>query len=116
MKEEKPTILDRMEKNKAGEEATFNFEGEDFTTTKEGKKAFYELLVEYGKRKPAKQQEQIEEIQRTILEEDIEIREIGIPIYEIDMPGSVLAALDVNPEIDSVRFVEENGRVYLEKA
>jgi len=74
MKEEKPTILDRKKKNKAGEE-------------------------------------------RTILEEDIEIREIGIaPTYEITMPGSVLAALNVNPENGRVRFVEENGRVYLEKA
>ena len=74
MKEEKPTILDREEKNKAGEE-------------------------------------------RTILEEDIEIREICTDLnFEIDIPESVLAALNVHPEKGRVRFVEENGRVYLEKA
>jgi len=109
MKEENPTILDREEKKEAEEEATFNFEGEDFTTTKEGKKAFHELLVEYGKRKQVK-------IQRAILEDDVEIRECSIPIYEIDIPSSVLGTLSVNPERGRVRFVEENGRVYIEKA
>jgi len=74
MKEEKPTILDRKEKNKAGEE-------------------------------------------RTILEDYIEIREICTDLnFEIDIPDSVLGTLNVNPEKDMVRFVEENGRVYIEKA
>jgi len=74
MKEEKPTILDREEKNKAGEK-------------------------------------------RTILEDDIQIREICTDLnFEIDIPDSVLGTLNVNPEKDMVRFVEENGRVYLEKA
>jgi len=74
MKEEKPTILDKEEKNKAGEK-------------------------------------------RTILEDDIQIREICTDLnFEIDIPDSVLGTLNVNPEKDMVRFVEENGRVYLEKA
>jgi len=74
MKEEKPTILDKEEKNKAGEE-------------------------------------------RTILEDYIEIREICTDLnFEIDIPDSVLAALNINSEKDMVRFVEENGRVYIEKA
>jgi len=74
MKGEKPTILDRKKKNKAGEK-------------------------------------------RTILEDYIEIREICTDLnFEIDIPDSVLAALNVNPEKDMVRFVEENGRVYIEKA
>jgi len=75
MKEEKPTkVLDREEKNKAGEE-------------------------------------------RTILKEDIKIREICAGTsFEIDIPGSVLASLNVHSEKGSVRFVEENGRVYLERS
>ena len=36
--------------------------------------------------------------------------------FEINIPGSVMATLDVHPEKGRVRFVEENGRVYLEKA
>jgi len=55
--------------------------------------------------------------ERTILEDYIEIREICSDInFEIDIPDSVLAALNVNSEKDMVRFVEENGRVYIEKA
>jgi len=58
MKGEKPTILDRKKKNKAGEK-------------------------------------------RTILEDYIEIREICTDLnFEIDIPDSVLAALNVNPEKD----------------
>lgn len=58
----------------------------------------------------------VEAEERTILREDIEVREIceGISC-EIDIPGSVLVALNVHPEKGKVRFVEENGRVYLER-
>jgi len=53
---------------------------------------------------------------RTILEDCIEIREICTDLnFEIDIPDSVLAALNVNSEKDMVRFVEENGKVYIEK-
>jgi len=55
--------------------------------------------------------------ERTILEDYIEIREICSDInFEIDIPDSVLGTLNVNSEKDMVRFVEENGRVYIEKA
>jgi len=55
--------------------------------------------------------------ERTILEDYIEIREICTDLnFEIDIPDSVLGTLNVNPEKDMVRFVEENGRVYIEKA
>lgn len=74
MKEIEPTISDREEKNKAGEE-------------------------------------------RTILEDNIEIREICTDLnFEINIPGSVIATLNVHPEKGKVRFVEENGRIYIEKA
>lgn len=54
---------------------------------------------------------------RTILEDDIEIREICAGTsFEIDIPGSVIATLNVHPDKGSVRFVEENGRVYLEQS
>ena len=53
--------------------------------------------------------------ERTILEDDIEIRECTDLEFEINIPGSVIATLNVHPEKGSVRFVEENGRVYLER-
>jgi len=57
------------------------------------------------------------EEERTILEDDIEMREIYPDTsFEIDIPGSVIATLNVHPEKGKVRFVEENGRVYIEKA
>ena len=54
--------------------------------------------------------------ERTILEEDVKVREIypGTS-FEIDVPNSVLVTLDVCPGRDEVRFVEENNRVYLER-
>ena len=58
----------------------------------------------------------VEAGERTILEEDIKVREIYPDTsFEIDIPGSVLATLNVNPDKGSVRFVEENGKIYLEK-
>jgi len=53
---------------------------------------------------------------RTILEDDIKVRGIypGTS-FEIDIPSSVIVTLDVHPEKGSVRFVEENGKIYLEK-
>ena len=53
--------------------------------------------------------------ERTILEDDIEIRDCSDLAFEINIPGSVIATLNVHPEKGSVRFVEENGRVYLER-
>jgi len=54
--------------------------------------------------------------EKTILEDDVKVREIypGTS-FEVDIPSSVLVALNVHPGGGSVRFVEENGRVYLEE-
>lgn len=58
----------------------------------------------------------VEAEERTILEEDVKVREIYPDTsFEIDIPNSVLVTLDVCPGRDGVRFVEENDRIYLEK-
>lgn len=46
---------------------------------------------------------------------DVDIREIPMTILEIDLPEDVLMTLNVSIG-DKLRFVEENGRVYIEKA
>ena len=44
-----------------------------------------------------------------------QVTESGIPRYEIFLPYRVAIKLNVD-EDDTINFVEENGRIYLEKA
>jgi hypothetical protein len=69
-----------------------------------------------GKKQMEKKETIVEaEEEKNILEGDIQIRDCSELAFEIDIPGSVIARLNVNPDKGRVRFVEENGRVYLER-
>jgi len=63
----------------------------------------------------------MEEINKVELEKasgylcTVEVREQCVPHYEIDLPYNVIKALGLM-EDDTIRFIEENSRVYIEKA
>ena len=54
-------------------------------------------------------------IEKVVLGVESEVRSFDLPVYEIDLPKKVLHELSVF-EGDKIKFVAENGRVYIEKA
>ena len=72
---------------------------------------------EYKTKEEMKDMEAKEEIIDKGDKEVVEIREIQAgKDFEIDIPDSVLAILHANPDKDKIQFIEENGKVYIEKA
>ena len=60
------------------------------------------------------------EEKRVVLGGTCEVLESTLPRYEVEIPEIVLVELgldvDKDPIKDQIKFIQENGRIYLEKA
>jgi len=117
VKNEKQNVV--VGEKKVGEEKTINIgevkEADDtlyiddipFNTTPKGKKLLDELLTKHNVLSHINKGK--EKYLCTV-----EVREQCIPHYEINLPYQILNTMRLE-EGDTIRFIEENGRIYLEK-